>query len=118
MTGAAVTIVRIEGSDVEIDVAADESVAESAWRQGFFWPTRCWGQMDCVQCHVRISDGERNIVPATDDELFVLRTRFPRRLRTSLTRLGCQVRVTGPGVVLEKKGVRPPPYEAAGREAR
>lgn len=107
------TIVRIEGSDVEIDVDAGESVAESAWRQGFFWPTRCWGQMDCVQCHVRVGDGEENIVPATDEELFVLRTKFPRRLRTSLTRLGCQVRVTGPGVVLEKKGVRPPTYEEA-----
>jgi 2Fe-2S ferredoxin len=113
VTGAAVTIVRIEGSGVEIAVDAGESVAEAAWRQGFVWPTKCWGQMDCMQCFVRVKDGEQNIVPADEDELFAMRTMFPPRLRSSLTRLGCQVHVTGPGVVLEKKGVRPPPYEKA-----
>ena len=100
--------VRIDGSDVEVEVKADESVAEAAWRQGFDWPTKCWGQMECMQCFVRIKDGEENIVPADDDEEFAMRTMFPPRLRTSLTRLGCRIRVRGEGVVLEKKGVRPP----------
>ena len=102
------TIVRIDGSDVEIDVRPGESVAAAAWRQGYDWPTKCWGQMECMQCFVRIKDGELNILPAEDDELFAMKTMFPPRLRTSLTRLGCRVQVCGAGVVLEKKGVVPP----------
>lgn len=102
------TIVRIEPGGVEIEVKAKESVAEAAWRQGYTWPTKCWGQLDCTQCFARIADGEEHIVPPGDDELFTMRTRLPARLRSPLVRLGCRIRVTGEGVVLEKKGVRPP----------
>lgn len=111
------TRVTIAGSDVEIDVRPNESVAEAAWRQGYNWPTKCWGQMECMQCFVRIKDGEINIVPADDDEVFAMRTLFPPRLRSRMVRLGCRIRVSGPGVVLEKKGVTAPvDTPAAGAE--
>jgi 2Fe-2S ferredoxin len=99
-------IVRIDGSNVEIDVRAGESVAEAAWRQGYVWPTKCWGQRECMQCFVRIKDGEENIVPAGEEELYAMRTLFPPRLRSPMVRLGCCIEVSGDGVVLEKKGVQ------------
>lgn len=102
------TVVRIEGSDVEIDVGSGESVAEAAWRQGFTWPTKCWGQLECMQCFVRVKDGEENIVPAGDDELVAMRTMFPPRLRSRMVRLGCRLQVCGDGVTVEKKGVKAP----------
>ena len=111
------TLVRIEGSDVEIDVRPNESVAEAAWRQGYTWPTKCWGQMECMQCFVRVKDGEVNIVPAEEDEMFAMRTLFPPRLRSRMVRLGCRLQVSGPGVVLEKKSVRAPVDAVPGAEA-
>jgi ferredoxin, 2Fe-2S len=102
-------VVRVEPGGVEIPVQPRETVAEAAWRQGYTWPTKCYGQLDCTQCFARISAGEEHVVPAADDELFTMRTRLPARLRSPLVRLGCRLLVTGDGVVLEKKGVRPPP---------
>jgi 2Fe-2S ferredoxin len=100
--------VRIEPGGVEIEVKARESVAEAAWRQEYTWPTKCWGQLECTQCFARIVEGEVNIAPPEDDELFTMRTRLPVRLRSPLVRMGCRIMVTGEGVVLEKKGVKPP----------
>jgi 2Fe-2S ferredoxin len=102
------TVVRIEPGGIGIEVKSRESVAEAAWRQGYTWPTKCWGQMDCVTCFARIREGEERILPPQDDELFAMRTRLPARLRSPLVRLGCRILVTGDGVVLEKKGVRLP----------
>ena len=104
-------IVHIDGSDVDIAVNPGETVAEAAWRQGFDWPTKCWGQLECMQCFVRIKphEAEVNIVPAGDEEIIAMRTMFPPRLRSPMVRLGCRLEVRGEGVVLEKKGVKPPP---------
>jgi 2Fe-2S ferredoxin len=102
-------------SDVDIEVNPGESVAEAAWRQGYEWPTKCWGQLECMQCFVRVKagDGEVNIVPAGEEEVIAMRTMFPPRLRSPMVRLGCRITVCGEGVVLEKKGVKPPTAEAA-----
>jgi len=102
------TSVHIEGSNVDIDVKSHETVAEAAWRQGYSWPTKCYGQLECMQCFVRIKDGEINIVPAKEEEITAMRTLLPPRLRSRMVRLACRVEVSGPGVVLEKKGVTAP----------
>lgn len=102
------SVVRVEPSGLDIKVEAGEPVAEAAWRQGYTWPTKCWGQLDCTSCFARIAEGEELVVPAEDDELAAMRTRLPARLRSPLVRLGCRLRVTADGVVLEKKGVGPP----------
>jgi len=51
-------VIHIEPGGIDLEVGPNESVAESAWRQGYTWPTRCWGQADCMVCWVRILDGE------------------------------------------------------------
>ena len=102
------TIVRIEPSGLEIDVADGESVAEAAWRQGYHWPTQCWGQAECMVCYVRVLSGEDQIDPPETDEAHQLETVLPRPLRGPHTRLACRLQVRGSGVVLQKKGVRAP----------
>jgi 2Fe-2S ferredoxin len=100
--------VRVEPSGLEFEVERDESVAEAAWRLGYTWPTRCWGQADCMVCWVRILDGIDDAEEPTDDELMAMRLKLPAKLRGPRTRLACQLRINGDGVVLEKKGVLPP----------
>lgn len=101
-------IVRVEPAGLEFEVEPGEGVAEAAWRQGYTWPTKCWGQAECMVCWVRILDGELAAEPPSEDELFAMRSRLPVKLRSPLTRLACQLRVKGDGLVLEKKGVKPP----------
>jgi 2Fe-2S ferredoxin len=102
------TIVRVEPSGFEFDVRPGESVAEAAWRLGYRWPTSCWGQAECMLCFVTVTAGELHTQPPEDDELLAMQTRMPARARTPLTRLACRLRVNGPGVVVEKRGVRAP----------
>lgn len=99
--------VTVQPSGIEIDVRENESVAEAAWRQGMVWPTKCWGQLECMSCFTKIVDGELSAVPATDDEHDAMRLRMTDRIRSPLVRLGCQLRVRKSGLVLEKQGVRP-----------
>jgi 2Fe-2S ferredoxin len=99
--------VRVEPSGIEFDVGPRESVAEAAWRLGHVWPTKCYGQAECMTCFVKVLDGELQTVPPGEDELLQMRNRMPQRLRGPLTRLACRLQIKGPGVVLEKKGVQP-----------
>ncbi len=99
--------VTIQPSGIELDVDPGESVAEAAWRQGYVWPTRCWGQADCMSCFTRIVDGELAAVPAEEFELDAIRFRMNPRLRSNaLIRLACQLKVAGRGLVLDKPGFR------------
>lgn len=99
--------VRVEPAGVEFEVDDAESVAEAAWRQGFVWPTRCWGQIDCMSCFTKIVDGELAAIPAEDAELDAIRLKLAGRLKTDPTvRLGCQLRCRGDGLVVEKRGFR------------
>lgn len=99
--------VTVQPAGVELEVSDGESVAEAAWRQGYVWPTRCWGQVDCMSCFTRILDGELKAIPAEQDELDGIRLKLAGRLRTDpAVRLGCQLRCTGDGLVVEKRGFR------------
>lgn len=101
------TVVTIRPSGVEFDVNDGETVAEAAWRQGFRWPTKCWGQAECMACYAKVVDGERSAVPAATFELDQMRLFMAPNMQSNLVRLGCQLTVSGPGLVLEKNGVRP-----------
>ena len=105
-------IVRVEPAGIEFDVGPGEAVAEAAWRLGYTWPTKCWGQAECMVCFVRILEGELQAEPPSEAELFAMRTRLPVKLRSPLTRLACQLRVNGDGLIVEKKGVLPPGPQA------
>jgi 2Fe-2S ferredoxin len=100
--------VTVQPGAVTIEIEPGESVAESAWRQGYRWPTTCWGKAECTVCAVLVLDGEQAVVPADDEELDALDLRMPLHLRRPGTRLACRLRVRADGAVLEKKGVRPP----------
>jgi 2Fe-2S ferredoxin len=100
--------VRIEPAGLEFDVRPGESIAEAAWRLGYGWPTKCYGQAECMACFVRVVDGEHSAEPPSEEELLAMRTQMPRPLRGPLTRLGCRLKVTGEGLIVEKKGVRSP----------
>lgn len=89
-------------------MAAGESIAEAAWRLGYVWPTRCWGQAECMVCYTRIIAGETQVEPPGDEELERMQRLLPRRWRKPATRLACRLKVTGPGVVVEKPGVCAP----------
>jgi ferredoxin, 2Fe-2S len=103
-----VPVVRVEPAGLEFEVEAGESVAEAAWRLGYAWPTVCWGQAECMMCFANVIDGEDQTEPAGDEELNQMQMLLPARSWTPHTRLACRLKLTGSGVVLEKRGVRPP----------
>lgn len=99
--------VKILPAGLDLEVEPNESVAEAAWRQGLVWPTQCWGQLECMSCFARIVGGERDALPAGEEELDAVRMKMPGPLASdSLVRLACQLRCTGDSLVLEKRGVR------------
>jgi ferredoxin, 2Fe-2S len=101
------TVVTVRPSGIELDVRNGETVAEAAWRLGYRWPTKCWGQAECMACFAKVVDGERSAVPAAAFELDQMRLFMTANMQSNLVRLGCQLTVRGPGLVLEKNGVRP-----------
>jgi ferredoxin, 2Fe-2S len=102
--------VRVEPLAVDIEVQPGESLANAAWRLGYRWPTRCWGQAECMVCRVRVLAGEDCIEPPEDEEINALRRRLDISVDRDPIRLGCRFRVRGEGVVVEKEGVvRPEP---------
>ena len=103
-------IVQVEPGGFEIDVRPGEALAVAAWRLGYTWPTRCWGQAECMACYVTVLRGEAeaDLSPASDYERLQMRTLMPRRILGPRTRLACQLCVQSDGLVVEKKGVRPP----------
>ena len=61
-----------------------------------------------MECRVQVMSGETQVAPPEDEELSEMAARLPSRWLTPLTRLACRLMITGPGVVLEKRGVRGP----------
>jgi 2Fe-2S ferredoxin len=101
--------VTVEPGGHTIDVQPQETLAEAAWRQGFRWPTTCWGKAECMVCAVTVSAGEEVVVPPDAEEQDAVRLRMAGHLRRPTSRLACRLRVRADGAVVEKKGVRPPP---------
>jgi 2Fe-2S ferredoxin len=99
--------VTVEPSGIRIEVQEKEPVAAAAWRQGFAWPTKCWGQAACMSCFTKIVRGELAAEPVTQEESDAMRLRMAKRLRSPLVRLACRLHVKKDGLVLEKRGVRP-----------
>jgi 2Fe-2S ferredoxin len=100
------TAVRVEPGGFAIEVREGEPLAEAAWRQGYRWPTTCWGQAECMVCVAELIEGLDVVKPATDEEMGAMAERLPQRRPRS--RLACRLLVCGPGVVVRKAGVRPP----------
>ena len=99
---------RVEPLGAELELLPGEAVAVGAWRLGYWWPTSCWGQADCMLCRAAVIDGEDRVVPAGDEELEAMRLKVPRSAQRPGARLACRLVPTGDGVVVRKEGVRPP----------
>jgi ferredoxin, 2Fe-2S len=101
-------LVTIVPGDLTIEVAPGESLAQAAWRQGYHWPTTCWGEMQCMVCATVVRSGDAAAVPPSAAEETAISERMPRFRQQPGTRLACQLLVTGDSLVVEKEGVRPP----------
>lgn len=101
-------VVTIVPGNMQIEVAAGETLAQAAWRQGYHWPTTCWGEMQCMVCAAVVRSGEHAAEPASQAEEAAISACMPRFRQQPGTRLACQLRATGDGLVVEKEGVRPP----------
>jgi 2Fe-2S ferredoxin len=101
-------VVTVVPGDIRIEVATGETLAQAAWRQGYHWPTTCWGEMQCMVCAAVVVSGEDAAAPASSEEAAAISERVPRFRQQSGTRLACQLRVHGDGLVIEKQGVQPP----------
>lgn len=102
--------VTVLPAGVVIDVDDGEPLAAAAWRQGYWWPTSCWGNAVCTACATLVVAGAEHTVPADEMERTAMRTRVSRFLQQPNARLACQLRVTADGVVVEKRGVSGPDY--------
>lgn len=105
-------VVTIVPGDLKIEVATGETLAQAAWRQGYHWPTTCWGDMQCMVCATVVCGGEAVAEPATAAEEAAIAERMPRFRQLPGTRLACRLRVSGDGLVVEKEGVRAPTVPA------
>lgn len=101
-------VVTIVPGNFQIEVTAGETLAQAAWRQGYHWPTTCWGEMACMVCAAVVRSGEDAALPASVAEEAAISERMPRFRQQAGTRLACQLVVTGAGLVIEKEGVTPP----------
>jgi 2Fe-2S ferredoxin len=105
------TLVSVEPSGLTIEVDPGETLAAAAWRQGYRWPTTCWGKAECMVCATVVVEGAQSTVPPDPVETHALRRVLPRQLRRPGSRLACRLRFTGDGVVVRKNGVQPPPEQ-------
>jgi ferredoxin, 2Fe-2S len=106
--------VVVEPWGVTIDVGPSETMFDAALRQGWQWPTNCFGQCRCTVCHVCVLEGADMMDEPSEDELAVLaslrRTLYARQPHTVL-RLACQIRLHGDARVAQRR--RPQPLGAA-----
>ncbi len=99
-------VVRVEPLGVEIEVRPGETLIEAAWREGYHWPTVCFGQADCTVCHVVVLEGSDNLSAIASDEEAALEVLSGHgRRNVTNHRLACRLEVHGPAVV-RKRGVR------------
>jgi 2Fe-2S ferredoxin len=97
-------VVEVRPLGVRIRVADGETIFEAAWRNGYYWPTHCYGQAQCTFCCLEIESGASHALQAEEEEQLVLER--IRRIRASDApfRLACRTKIKG-DVVVKKDGV-------------
>jgi 2Fe-2S ferredoxin len=89
--------VRVVPGDIEFGVHADETVFDAAFREGWMWPTTCYGQAQCTRCHMKVVSGAAGLPAPGPLELPILQRLHRVSYRNDLDvvlRLACQVRPT------------------------
>jgi 2Fe-2S ferredoxin len=97
-------VVEVQPLGVRIRVGAAETIFEAAWRHGYAWPTRCYGQAKCTFCCLEVEHGASHALQPEKEEQLVLD--WIRRTRASDApfRLACRMKIEG-DVVVKKDGV-------------
>jgi ferredoxin, 2Fe-2S len=97
-------VVEVQPLGVRITVAEAETIFEAAWRNGYSWPTRCYGQAQCTLCCLEVVRGAPHALQPEKEEQLVLD--WIRRIRASDApfRLACRMKING-DVVVKKDGV-------------
>lgn len=96
--------VRVRPAGLDIEVPDGEDLMSAAQRAGYKWPTICGGQGTCRTCYVEVEAGIDNCSPMRPLEREGIEAL--KKPLDGATRLACQLAVTGPGVVVLKRGVR------------
>ena len=94
--------VRVEPAGVEIEIRPGETLLDAAWREGYRWPTTCFGQARCTCCHVVVKAGDQNVLPISDSDERATVARLSRLLYRGDARglrLACRMSVAGHAVV-------------------
>jgi 2Fe-2S ferredoxin len=96
-------VVTIVPGDIRIEVATGETLAQAAWRQGYHWPTTCWGEMQCMVCAAVVVGGEHAAEPASSEEVAAISERMPRFRQQALSskRRVCERRLSRKIIVIE-----------------
>ena len=98
-------VVRVLPVDEDIAVGPGESLMAAAERGGYKWPTICGGQGTCRTCYVELREGVDQCAPIGSLEQEGIQAL--KKPVDGWTRLACQLRISGDGVVVVKRGVRP-----------
>lgn len=99
-------LVRVEPLGVDLEVRPGETLIEAAWREGYDWPTVCFGRAECTACQVLVIDGAANLSEVGPDEAKALQMlRSSGLSNLAARRLACRLEADGPATV-EKPGVR------------
>jgi 2Fe-2S ferredoxin len=99
--------VRVEPLGLELELRPGETLIEAAWREGYHWPTVCFGQAECTACNVVVVAGADNLSEVGPEESAALELLRSTGLpNVAARRLACRLEARGPAVV-EKLGVRP-----------
>ena len=102
-------VVHVEPIGIDLELYPGETIIEAAWRNGYDWPTVCFGQASCTECHVEVLAGVEHLTPVGAEERDALEHRLPGAGSRDLTRirLACRASATG-DVTVRKDGVDPP----------
>lgn len=91
------TSVRVSPWDIEFEVEPGESVFDASFREGWLWPTTCYGQAQCTRCHMKVVAGAAGLPIPDALELAIVERLQRISYRNDpdvVLRLACQVRPT------------------------
>jgi ferredoxin, 2Fe-2S len=94
--------VRVDPDGIVVSLEPPETLIEAAWRLGYYWPTRCYGQAECTACNIEITEGAEHASAVGAEEGAALATMGARGLGI---RLACRTTFDGDAAVY-KRGVR------------
>jgi 2Fe-2S ferredoxin len=101
--------VRVEPWGIDLEVVEGETLFDAAFRQGWRWPTNCYGQLRCTVCHMKVLEGSEHLSEDTPGERAIIERLLALAYRIdpdAELRLACCARVIGAAVVEIRRPLR------------